>query len=476
MSLGTGASRLRSKLGESRASLESHNVPLPQVTTSSLEALQALDRAQKAFYDGDLKLAFNLGQRAVTLDPNFATAWAFIGAFQARWLPDDSSAIESTRKTFELREHVSYIEKLLISINYYRDGLRDFDKALEVIQQYKKDYPNGQPNPLFYLGDIYAMMGRSDEGVAPILEYVKLEPNASCLRAFDICLAANRLDEAETVIKIAKAHRVNAPVFGYGSYLIAFRRQDEAGMAANEAVARKYFRPGIFDVVNDLYGGRLSSLRDALRRKSMSLSSTIWGSAILALAGYPAEAKRLAADAIKVAKERNLLGGAAITLAVAGDTEGARKLASDLNQRYPESTAIRCAYVPSVRAILAMKEGKPQEAIQSLAIAGPYEMMNNMTAVYLRGEAFLAAGQGTQAAAEFQKMLERPAPEYFDIFRNLLPHLGLARVCALQGDAAKARAEYEQFLAMWKDADPDIPILKQAKAEYADLLKKKNLI
>jgi predicted Zn-dependent protease len=173
---------------------------------------------------------------------------------------------------------------------------------------------------------------------------------------------------------------------------------------------------------------------------------------------------------------REVQGNAAIVLALTGDGEDAQALVNDLNQRFPEATPVRFCYLPSVLAAVAMGRGQSQEAIDDLAAAGPYEMMNGMMAVYLRGEAYLAVGQGAQAAAEFQKMLDHPFTDElfigaFDPLTQVFPHLGLARAYTLQGNTAKARKSYQDFLALWKDADPDIQILKQAKAEYAKLLK-----
>ena len=170
--------------------------------------------------------------------------------------------------------------------------------------------------------------------------------------------------------------------------------------------------------------------------------------------GYPAEAKIAAMDALKKANNRNLQESVAVDLAAAGDIEGAQKLAADLNKRFPEATSVRYSVIPYVRASSALCQGRNQEAIEILSAAQPCERMNNMAAVYLRGEAYLAAHDGVRAAAEFQKMLDHPAPALDEVYRNILPHLGLARAYSLQGDTGRASAAYRNFLTLWKDADP----------------------
>ena len=473
--LGDAASSLRTKLGESRASLNTHNVPLVQATTSSLEALQAFSRADKAFYDYDWELGKSMAERAVSLDPNFARAWAYLGALHARSEGSGNQALECTRRAYELRSRVSEVENYLISINYYRDGLLDYDKALQVIQQWNRAYPH-RATPLYFLGDIYALLGQYQEAVAPMLETISLEPtNVSILSAILCCLSANRLDEVRRIIREARARKIDLPYFGVVQYLIAFRQMDQKGIAANEAAARKIMGPTMFEMAHELCRGRLSSLRNSLRQNVMTPSQAIWGAKLLAACGYDAEARIVAAEVGKNTMVRQLQGNAAIVLALTGDGEGAQTLLNDLNQSFPEATLVRFCYLPSVQAALAMRREKPEEAIDSLVAAGPYEMMNAMLAVYLRGEAYLAARRGKEATTEFQKMLDNPFvsdPSIIGLINPLtqvLPYLGLARAYALQGDAAKARKSYQDFLTLWKDADPDIPILKQAKAEYAKL-------
>jgi eukaryotic-like serine/threonine-protein kinase len=472
--LSDAASRLRSKLGESRASLDTHDVPLAQATTSSLEALQAFSRAQRAFYKFDMASVKSFCEQAVSLDPNFAIAYTMLGSNQIIYADRRDQGLENLRKGYELLDRVSDPENYAISSVYFRDGVGNFDKAIEILQRWNQAYPH-QALPLLNLGFIYTgWLGRHEEALAPILECLRLEPTSisyeGAIRAY---CGLNRLDEARTLIQEARARKIDHPIFGYALYMIALRQKDKAGSAANEVTARRFAGPEDFDAGQNFYRGHLSSIRDSLRRNTITPSPIFSRASLLALFGYTTEAKIAALNANKVSTDMYAEGNAAMTLALAGDTVGTQKLAADLNQRFPEATWVRFCCLPSVRAALAMRDGKPHDAIENLVAALPYEMMDVGT-VYLRGEAYLAAHRGAQAAAEFQKMLDHPPIDFYDVLGNLLPHLGLGRAYALQGDTVKARAAYQDFLTIWKGADPDIPILKQAKAEY-DTIQKKEL-
>ncbi len=469
--LGSAASRLRSELGESHASLEVHDVPLVRATTSSLEALQAFSRGEQCFFRNDFNSAIPFLERAISLDPTFTKAYSLLGGLQWSTGKSGDEALKNIKRAYELRDRVSDAENYSVSFVYYRDAIGDVEKALEIEQRCNQAYPN-RALTSFEIGYLQRMLGRHEEALASMLESIRLEPTViSYAGAINNYLALNRLDEARAMIQEAQARKMDQPWYPYTLYLIAFNQKNKAEMAANETAALRYVKPEVLEIYHDVYRGRLSSLRDALPRNTMSLSEMTWGARTLALVGYAAEAKAAAINTIKMSNDRDLRGNAAITLCLAGDKEGAQNLAADLSKRFPESTYVRHCYVPSVRALLALEDGKPQEAIDILAETVRYEMMQNMVTVYLRGKAYLAAQQGAKAAAEFQKMLDHPTVNFNDVLRNTLPHLGLGRAHALQGDTAKARKSYQDFLALWKDADPDIPILREAKAEYAKLIK-----
>jgi eukaryotic-like serine/threonine-protein kinase len=476
--LGNAASELRSKLGESSASLQAHDVPLEQATTSSLEALQAFSRGDQAFWNFDMAAAASFYERAVNLDPDFALAYSVLGVTQGIESGPSDQSVESERKAYELRDHATEFENLVISKNYEIYVTGDLDKALQITQQLNQAYPH---NPLVLpsLVASYTDLGRNDEALAPALESVHLSPTSfNYLALTDSYRYLNRLDEARATIQQARAMHLDPPIFGELLWLMACSQNDQAGMAVNEALARRV-APEI-DIWSAENQGRVSRLRDVVERLTASdmqanrkeAAAANWSdmAQFEALAGDFMEARIAAIKASQMSADRETLGRARLALALAGDPVEAQKLAADLNQRFPEATLVQFYYLPAIQAALALRQGKPQNAMEDLSAALSYDLLRNggMIAVYLRGQAYLAAHQGAQAAAKFQMILDHPGI-VVNAPTGALAHLGLGRAYAVQGDTAKARAAYEDFLALWKDADPDIPILAQAKAEYAQL-------
>jgi hypothetical protein len=471
--LGNAASELRSKLGESRASVEAHDVPLQQATTSSLEALQAEAQGSQAFLDFNIPAAGSFFERAVSLDPNFATAYSLLGVTQR-----GDQRIESNKKAYELRDRVSEFENLSISKNYELFVTGNFDKALQLIQQQDQAYPH---NALVLVGLVNCygqFLGRPDEGLAAALEAVQLSPTTINYMSLGFTYAAlNRSDETRATIQQARAAHLNSPILNLILWLAAYAQQDQAGMAANEAMARR-IEPTI-DLVLPEDQGRVSRLRDLVQRLTASEMQANANSEpedagdiesgmaqFEALIGNQAEARIAAVEASKMSADWVTLGRSGLALALAGDAAGAQKLAAELNQRFPEATYGQFFYLPAIRAALALHQEKPQEAIEDLSATSSHETLREggMVVVYLRGQAYLDAHQGAQAAAEFQKMLNNPTQS-----SRSLATLGVARALTLEGDTAKAKTTYQDLFAQWKDADPDIPILKQAKAEYTKL-------
>jgi serine/threonine protein kinase/tetratricopeptide (TPR) repeat protein len=468
--LGNAASELRSKLGESRASLEAHDVPLQQATTSSLEALQAQARGGQAFLDFNMPAATSFFERAVSLDPNFAIAYSLLGVTQR-----GDQRIENSKKAYELRDRVSEFESLLISKNYELYVTGNFDKALQLTQQANQAYPHN-PLVLSALVNCYGQfLGRADEGLAPALESVQLSPTTVDYMGLGFTYAAlNRSDEVRATIQQARAAHLNSPIFNAILWTAAYAQQDQAGMAANEVMARR-IEPTI-DLALAEDQGHASGFRDLVQHLTASElqananeeAGDIESEMALfeALIGNPTQARSAAMKASQMFAGWETLGRSGLALALMGDVAGAQKLAADLNQRFPEATYGQFYYLPAIRAALALHQGKSQEAIDDLSATSSHETLGGgaMVVVYLRGQAYLDAREGAQAAAEFQKMLDRPT-----LSSHSLPILGMARADALQGDTAKAKTAYQDFFAQWKDADPDIPILKQASAEYAHL-------
>jgi eukaryotic-like serine/threonine-protein kinase len=481
-SVGDAASRLRSKLGESAKSLEAYDVPLVQATTSSLEAFQAFTTASQAFMKGNMRAAASLSDQAVRLDPKFAMAFSLLAACQ-QMLGLNSEAAENARKAYDLMDRVSAKEKFAIEKNYRILSTGNLNKALQINVMWTNTYPNDLL-AIMSIGDIYMRLGRNEAAVKPLLEANQIYPSLQL--AFMACSSYRRLsrfDEMRTMIKQAQASYGNLPVFGYYLWSLAVIKNDQAGMAANEALARKY-TPNTFDSEVAIYKGQFARLYEitkigialSLKSNNKNLAGTLMAATAIfrAFEGNYAEARSFATEASKLPKDPGPLAGAAFALAMSGDSSTSQRLAEDLNQRFPEATIVQLNYLPTIRAAISLHQGNPREAIEILNTTYPYQFMDNtgMLSCYLLGHAHLALHQGAQAAAEFQKIIDYPfiahagsrAPAY----------LGLGRAYVLQGDKVKARAAYQEFFNIWKEADPDIPILKQAKAEYDDLLKKEN--
>jgi serine/threonine protein kinase/tetratricopeptide (TPR) repeat protein len=486
--LGDAATELRSKLGESHASMEAFDVPLEQATTSSLEALQAFSHGDQAFNRGDMPGAASNYQNAVSLDPNFALAYCMLGtayALTSEW----NLAAENLKRGYDLRDRASEREKFIIPTNYYVLGPGNSEKGLQVMLQWTQTYPRDF-QAYFGLAATKQLLGRYDEALTAMLESDRLNPIPfSKEELVSIYIALDHLDEARATLQ--QAHNLHMDVSNSWRplYQIGFLQHDATGMAGQ--VAQAMDKPGLegpmlaLEAATEAYGGRLSHARDLSQRAIASATQTHQkglASRCEATSAYWEVLFGNAADVSGTAIEKNAVssgwsvqGFVAGVLAMAGDTVRAQKLAADLNQRFPEHTLVQFYYLPSIRAALALHQGNAQQAIEDLRSASSYELASNqvpafgiMLPVYIRGEAYLAAHQGAQAAAEFQKILDHPGLVLNDPI-GALAHLGLGRAYALSGDTAKAKTAYEDFLALWKDADPDIPILKQAKAEYAQL-------
>jgi eukaryotic-like serine/threonine-protein kinase len=486
--LGKVASEMRTKLGESLRSVQKYNTPLEQATTPSLEALQAYNLGWRAYNeDGDSAAALSFWQRATQLDPNFAMAyWAMSGPYSE--IGDPALSVENIRKAFELRTRASERERLVIELEYFWDITGDLMKAQRSAEVGAQTYPR---EPIFHvdLGLISNFLGKYDAGLTDYQEARRVAPYNSFLyrNVAYTYLLLNRVEEAATAANEAHMKGLGlAPVL----YGIAFYRNDTAEMARQ--VARAANKPGEEDLLFALEGdtaayfGYLGKAREFSRRAADSAERA---GLKRALAGYYAVSalrEGLFGDSANARQQVGLAKGRstgtvqddfglALALAYAGDESRAQALADDLNRRSPEETTVQFNFLLTLRAKLALGHSNPQQALEILGAAAPYELGSpaigfynwpNLYPVYVRGEAYLAAHQGKEAAAEFQKILDHRGIVLNEPI-GALAHLQLGRAYALQGDTAKARMAYQDFLALWKDADPDIPILKQAKAEYA---------
>jgi eukaryotic-like serine/threonine-protein kinase len=486
--LNTAARHIRGKLGEALATVQKFDTPVEQATTPSLEALKAYSLGLKTWNMKGETVALPLFKRAVELDPQFAIAYARLGSAY-RNLDELTLSAENMRKAFALREKVSERERLYIEVRYYRIVTGEFEKWAQVCELWKQTYPRDRV-PYNDLGHVYSAFGQYDKSVEEAREALRLEPNtqANYSNLARYYLGLNRLDEAEAVLKNAQERKLEGRDLLWIRYEVAFVKGDEGEMKrlVEQAAGKRGIEALLLDFQADTetYHGRLAKARE-LRRRAVDLAkdndATEAAAIYLADASleeaYSGETKQARSDAdeaLRLASNRAVLGDAALALALVGDTTRAEKLADEFNQSFPLDTRVQRYWLPTIRAVLALEGQKADKAIDALQVATPYELgpLGGLTGclcpAYARGQAYLMLHNGSAAAAEFQKIIDhRGIVTNFSL--GALAHLGLARAYALKGDTNKARAAYQDFLALWKDADPDIPILKQAKAEYAKL-------
>jgi len=492
--LGKAATEMRGKLGESLSTLQKFDAPLEQATTPSLEALQAYSLGMKALKGKtDFAAAVPLFQRAISLDVNFAGAYAFLGLSYSN-LGETSLAAENGRKAYELRERASEREKFLIESNYYEFVIGDLEKALESCELWAQTYPRDDLSWGLEVG-IYSSLGQYEKVLAMAHENLRLAPTGIGYASLvDAYLSLNRLEEARTTAEEAQAKNLDSPYLRFELYRLAFLQNDGAGMA--EQVTWAAGKRGVEDVLlgneaeTAAYSGRLGKAREFSRQAVASAKQAQQketaaryeaGAALReALFGNAAEARQRGASALGLSTSRDVQYAVSLALSFIEDAsrEQARieKLADNLAERFPEDTVVQSNYLPTLRAQLAISRNDASKAIDALRTAAPYELgltsyvgfSGTLYPVYVRGQAYVAAHQGGKAVVEFQKILDHRSVVVNEPM-GVLAHLGLARAHAMAGNTAKARAAYQEFLALWKDADPDIPILKRARAEYAKL-------
>jgi eukaryotic-like serine/threonine-protein kinase len=485
--LNDAASELRLKLGESRASLERYDAPLDQATTSSLEALQAYSQARQALWKSDPSTALSLLERAVELDPNFAMASMGLG-IQYDAFGDNNLGTKNLQRAYALRDRTSEYERLFISGSYSFFVTRDLEKAAQFYEQLTKTYPR-DPTAWNALAASAYQLGQYEQGVAAQLKAVRLNPSASTYGQLAYGrILSSRFEEARKTIQQARASHIEPYQANWMLYMLDFFQNDQPGMAEQLVLPWTDMPPGTREDAQGAtaaYTGHLVQARDWTRRaitsaKSAELSDLVADykveSALReALFGNLGEARMEALEASRQSADSEVRGWAALALALSGDSAQAQKLADDLNRRFPEGTYVQFGSLPAIRGLVEIRRGNSQAAIENLRAISSHELICPPSAIsipavpaYISGEVFLAARNGAEAAAEFQMITDR-AGHTQNSPVGPLAHLGLSRAYVLEGDTAKARKAYQDFLTLWKDADPDIPILKQAKAEYAKL-------
>jgi DNA-binding winged helix-turn-helix (wHTH) protein/predicted Zn-dependent protease len=488
--LGKASSDIRKKLGESLSTIEKFDMPLAQATTPSLDALKAFSLGAKALDGGDFTASIPALQRAIALDPNFAMAYSALAGNYVN-LGEGSLAMENAKKAYELREHATELEEFAIEANYQTNVTGDLEKARHTYEFWAQTYPrNGGSH--FNLGNLYNSIGQHEKALVEARESFRLSSHESLDYGYLSFAYATvgRLKEARATAEEALAKNLDSPSLRTVMYMLAFLQNDRAGMT--EQMAWAAGKPGVEDVLLAMeadtvaYSGQLGKAREFSRRavdsaeraQKKETAAGYEADAALreALFGNAAQARKRAAAALNISTGREVLFGAALALAFSGDTAQAQKLADALAKQFPEDTVVQFNYLPTLRSRVALDRNDSSKAIEVLQAAAPYELGEegqgavalSLYPVYLRGQAYLASRKGSEAAFEFQKILEHRGVVVGEPI-GALAYLQIARACATQGDTVKARAAYKDFLSLWKDADPDIPILFAAKSEYAKL-------
>jgi serine/threonine protein kinase/tetratricopeptide (TPR) repeat protein len=491
--LGQVASKFRSRVGESLTTVEKHNTPLAEATTPSLEALKAYSEGWKIFSSDGSAAALPHFKRATEIDPQFAIAYSNLGNAYAN-MGESGLSVESSSKAYQLRDRASDAERFFITVHYDLDVTGNMEKARETCEAWAQTYPRAMPPHGLLAGIIYPVLGRYEKAVEEGKKAIELDPDFAI--AYNVLAdsyeALDRLGEAENTLQRASDRKLEIPDILVDRYQIAFLKGDQAGM--ERVAAQSQGKSGTEDVISSqealalAYSGHLQQAKiksqhavDLAQQSAEGERAALFEiGAVLreAFFGNAAVARQSAMAVLNLSRGRDVEYGATFALALSGDSSRPQTFADDLERRFPQDTAVRFSYLPALRGLLALNHSQPAKAIELLQVASPYELGSPPSSfygffgtsypIYVRGQAYLAAHQGAEAAAEFQKILDHPGIVISDPI-GALAHLQLGRAYAIEGNTAKAKGAYQDFLVLWKNADSDIPVLKQAKAEYAKL-------
>jgi len=487
--VGEAASDLRAKLGESLASVQKYDTPLEQATTSSLEALRAYSLGLKALDQQGNNASIPFFKRAIDLDPNFATAYGFLAITYGN-IGESSLAMENARRAYSLRDRSSAKERLYLETlnsSYVNGNLPEDERNVELIM---RTYPR-DAGPYVDASADKADRGDYEGSILAAQHALQLDRTHSIavLNLWGGYVALNRFDAAKAVLDQGLASGIDPEALAFDYYASAFLRNDAAGMQKQIALAAG--KVGLEDAMlsaqsdTEAYHGRLKRARADSRRaaelarqngnREVAAGWAVDEALREAEFSSPADARSAVASAIQLSPSgRYTRSAASVALALAGDIQQAQTFAEKLAKEFPQDTFVNSYWLPVARAAVELNRRNPAKAVEELRAAQGFELgqvpplVGSLVALYVRGYALLAAGQSNEATEEFQRIIDRPG-----IVLNSpvgpLAHLGLGRALAASGDKAKARTAYQDFLALWKDADPDIPILKQGKSEYAKL-------
>ena len=490
-SLSQIASRFRTRVGESLTTVEKYDTPLAEATTPSLAALKAYSAGWKVFSSKGHAAAIPFFKRAIELDPKFAMAHASLGRMYSG-IEEPTLSAESITRAYQLRDRASDRERFFITANYDLQVTGNLEKAEQTCALWAQAYPRESRAHGFLGSLVYLPMGRYEKSVEESRKAIELEPDLAISYAI-LALGyqyLERLEDAENTLDRAAERHLEIPDFLIQRYDLAFLKGDRAGM--ERAAALSHGKPGRDDWVADhqalvlAYSGHLEQARkmsqhavDLAQPAAQPERAGLYEAPAALREGFfgnAAEARRSAMAALELSKGLYVEFGAAFALALSGDSARSQILADDLEKRFGEDTSARFSHLPALRALLALNHSDPAKAVKLLQIAVPYDLsaprssihgnFGALYPIYVRGEAYLALHQGVEAAAEFQKILDHRGIVVNDPI-GALARLQLGRAYALSGDTAKAKTAYQDFLTLWKDADANIPIFKQAQAEYA---------
>ena len=494
--LGQIASKFRTRIGESLSTVRSHDTPLAEATTPYLEALKAYSVGWQVSYSSGSAASVPFFQHAIELDPGFASAYASLGRMDGD-IGESALSAQNTTKAYELRSRASDQEKFFISLTYDLQVTGNLEKAQQTCELWMQTYPRAWLPHALLSGAIYPELGEYEKSVDEAKIATAMDPDFSIGYSIlaDGYMALERTSEAEKTLERASERKLDIPDFHVERYVIAFLKHDQTGMEREASQSRE--KPVVDDWMSNAEGfasaytghlevaKRMSRQAAELARKAgRSETEALYEADAAvrdALFGNGSNARLKAAEAVALSKSRDVVYQAGFALALSGDSSRPQALTEELSRRLSEDTKVQFIYVPTIRALLALNHSQPSKAVELLQTTIPYEGgtpidggsefllgAGNLYPAYVRGLAGLAAHHGAEAAAEFQKILKHRGSVICDPIGSLA-HLQLGRAYALAGDKTKAKIAYQDFLALWKDADRDIPILRQAKTEYAKL-------
>jgi len=487
--LGGEIERLRQSLGESPSSIQRFSVPLDQVTTPSLDALKAFSNANIVRSEKGDRASLPFLNRAVELDPNFAMAHAKLATVYIN-LQESGLSTASATKAYALREKVSEPERYYIESHYYGIATGDLEKASQVYELWGRTYPR-IGTPFVQLASTRGALAMYEEAISDSLEALRRDPHSyiAYTNLIGVYTNLSRFDDANATYQKMRAGQLDYPDVHVALYELASSRGDEAEMRRQVIWANG--RAGVEDIIlarqadTEAFHGRLGEAREFSRRAIESAqhaekkeTAALWNVYAALREGELGNwhaARQGAAVALALAPTREVLTVATSILARSGDASRAQKMSDDLARLYPVDTLINGYWLPTIRAAIKLAQSQPAEAIEALRGAVPYDLAAvsgswtmALLPAYVRGAAYLRLRRGKEAAVEYQKFIDhRAAVKTFPL--GALARLGLARAYSVQGESAKARIAYQEFLTLWKDADPDVPILREAKAEYEKL-------